>query len=190
MNTLIQGARQTAAHSLLTKERLFHVSLLSFILFASLALKRRYGVAGPEELDWLLVPTASLVELFIGHHFFREAGVGFVAEKLPIIIAPGCAGLNFFVVALLTLSFGFVGTFPTPWRKLVWCGACPTIAYGATMMANTIRITSAVWIHETGFRAPVLSAPEAHRALGVVVYLPCLWAMYAVAERCLKRAVP
>jgi exosortase K len=165
------------------RKSLLDATLLALVLVSALALKRRYGAASAEELDWLLAPTTSLVELVTGQHFIHEARIGFVSERLPIIIAPGCAGLNFFVIALLTLSFGFLSKLRTPGAKALWLAASVPLAYAATLFANTVRIASAIALHEGGLRVPMLTAAEAHRALGVVVYLPVAWLLFAVAER-------
>lgn len=158
------------------------LSLLLIVVLAALALKHRYGTAGAEELVWLLAPTTSLVELVTGQPFVHEAGAGFVGQTLPLVIAPGCAGLNFFVIALLTLSFGFIPKISSLNGKAAWLAVSPLFAYAATIVANAIRITSAIAMHETGFRAPLLTPAEAHRALGVVVYLPCLWILFACMD--------
>jgi exosortase K len=169
-----------------TRRSHYDAMLLLVVLVSALALKRHFGTASAEELDWLLAPTTFLVELVTGQHFAREAGVGFVSEELPIVIAPACAGLNFFVIGILTLSFGFVSKLPCSSAKALWLAASPLIAYAATLLANTVRIASAVALHEAGLRVPVLTAAEAHRALGIVIYLPAAWMLFAVAERGLR----
>lgn len=158
-------------------------TLLSLVLVSALALKRRYGTAGAEELDWLLAPTSSLVNLVTGQHFIREARVGFVSDSLPIVIAPACAGLNFFVIGFLTLSFGFIPKLSALTAKALWLAVSPPLAYAATLVANTVRIASAVGCHDMGLRVPMLTAAEAHRALGIVIYLPATWLLFAAAER-------
>jgi exosortase K len=166
--------------------------VLSVVLLAALALKRRFGTASAEELDWLLAPTTFLVEVVTGQQFVHEARIGFVSEELPIMIAPACAGLNFFVIAVLTLSFGFLPKLQS-WRgKASWLAASPLVAYAATLFANTVRIASAIAFHGIGFRIPMLTAAEVHRALGVVIYLPSAWILYTLTEACLRyvRATP
>jgi exosortase K len=170
-----------------TRKPLFDAVLLALVLVSALALKRRYGTANAEELDWLLAPTTFLVELASGQQFVHEARVGFVSEQLPIIIAPGCAGVNFFVIALLTLAFGFVPKLRSWKDKTLWLAVVPFVAYAATLLANTIRIASAVALHKIGLRVPMLTAAEAHRALGVVVYLPAAWVLFALADRFLTQ---
>jgi exosortase K len=168
-------------------KKLLDVFLLSVVLVSALALKRRFGTASAEELDWLLAPTTFLVELVTGQTFIHEARVGFVSNELPIIIAPACAGLNFFVIAILTLSFGFVPKLASPSRTALWLALCPLLAYAATLLANTVRIASAITLYDVGIRVPMLTAAEAHRALGVVIYLPAAWILFAAAERFLGR---
>lgn len=173
-----------------TRKPWFDATLLSVALVSALALKRRFGTASAEELDWLLAPTTFLVELVTGQHFIPEARVGFVSEELPIVIAPACAGLNFFVIGLLTLAFGFVPKFSSRGAKALWLAASPLLAYTATLLANTVRIASAVALHESGVRVPMLTAAEAHRALGIAIYLPAAWMLFATAERGLRSLRP
>jgi exosortase K len=168
-------------------KKLLDVFLLSVVLVSALALKRRFGTASAEELDWLLAPTTFLVQLVTGQHFIHEARVGFVSEELPIIIAPACAGLNFFVIAILTLSFGIAPKLASPSRTALWLALCPLVAYAATLLANTVRIASAIAMHDVGIRVPMLTAAEAHRALGIAIYLPAAWILFAAAERFLGR---
>ena len=79
---------------------------LCWVVAAAYALKRHYATASAEELGWVLAPTAALVECFTSIHFTLERGVGFMSDSRDVVIAPACAGLNYFVVAMLSLSFG------------------------------------------------------------------------------------
>lgn len=171
-----------------TKRRALDVVLFAVALASAYAMKRSYSVASAEELRWLLAPTTWLVERITGEPFAREAGAGFVAERLPLVIAPACAGVNFLIASFLTLSFGFVPRLHAITTKLAWLAATPFLACAATLLANTARIAVAVGLERHGIRIPALSHSEAHRALGVVVYLGGLWLSYSLAERLTRRA--
>jgi len=86
----------------------------------------------------------------------------------------------------LTLSFGFLPKLSGRSAKALWLAASPLLAYAATLLANTVRIASAIALHEVGFRIPLFTAAEIHRALGVAIYLPSAWVLFAVTERCLR----
>jgi exosortase K len=161
--------------------------VVSLAVVAAAGLKRHYTNANAEDLGWLLCPATSLVESVTGQTFVREARVGFVAERLPMVIAPACAGLNYLVIAFLTLVIGFVREFPRVRDKAAWFVGSIAIAYFATLIANTCRIGAAVGLHENGFRAPWCSPAEFHRALGVGVYLASIWLLFAVAEAAFRR---
>ena len=163
------------------------VLLLSIAVVAAYFLKRYYEHATAEDLGWLLGPTVRIVERFTGEPFVREAHVGFVAERLPIVVEPACAGVNFLIVALLTLTFGFVPKMGSVRAKSIWFAATPLFGYVAALVANAARITAAVWAHALGYRVPLLSPSEAHRALGVTVYLISTWLVFAMGERAARR---
>ncbi len=175
------------------ERRTLHLADAAFVSLAVLvgaALKQRFANANAEDLGWLLAPATRLVESMTGQTFVHEARVGFVAERLPIVIAPACAGLNYVVIALLTLVVGFVTRFSTTRAKARWFAASLVFAYLATLVANTIRIATAVGLHEMGFRTSVFSPAEIHRALGVGVYLASLWIVYSVTDKALRKAHP
>ena len=162
-------------------------ALLVVALGAAYAMKRLYSTATAEDLDWLLGPATRVVARLTGEPFVREARVGFVAERLPIIVAPACAGVNFLIIAFLTLCFGFVGRMRGAVAKVSWCALCPVLAYAATLVANTCRIATAVGVHMARIRVPFMSPADAHRALGVAVYLVALWTLFESTDALTRR---
>jgi exosortase K len=162
--------------------RAWNASLFATALALAYCLKAGYSRAGASELDFLLAPTARGVELLSGHAFPAEAGAGYVNLELGIAIAPACAGVNFLIVAFTALVFGFVPRCGTPARKLSWFGASAALAFCATLVVNTWRVTLSLAersLSPSGWLSPA----AAHRALGVVVYLGCLLALYAAVDR-------
>jgi exosortase K len=160
----------------------WNAALLAAGLAAVCWSKAAYSRAGASELDFLLAPTARGVELLTGLAFAKEAGAGYVNLELGVAIAPACSGTNFLIVAFAALLVGFVprcGTLP---RKLAWFGASAVFAFFATIVVNTLRITLSLGERALG-PSLWLSPGAAHRAVGVVVYLGCLLALYAAVER-------
>jgi len=144
--------------------------------------KRFCSTAGADELEFLLRPTAAMVELLTGCAFVAERGAGFFSRELSVVIAPVCAGANFLVVAFTALVLGFSARAQGPRRKGAWFLASAAGAYLATLVVNATRITLSLRLAEP-LHANGLSAAAVHRLLGIGVYLGGLLMLYALAGR-------
>lgn len=144
--------------------------------------KRHFSTASAEELQYLLRPTAALVEYATGHEFVAERGIGFFCRQLHLVIAPVCSGANFLVVAFAALVFGFSSRTEHASGKLVWFLASAALAYSATPVINALRIT--LWLHSAPAHVEgLLSAEACHRLVGIVSYLGGLLLLYALAAK-------
>jgi exosortase K len=164
-------------------------------LAGALALKLHYSTASADQLRWILAPTAALVELVSGASFEFESRAGYISRERGFLIANSCAGVNFLIAAFLTLSM----------RKLLgdrskggaW-GFLPIaalIAYLATLVANTARITIALLMRqshaEIGLESGPWSGPwsgwmnpdQLHRFEGVFIYFGFLLLLFVVSEK-------
>lgn len=146
------------------------------------ALKRFYSTAGSAELDFLLRPTAALVTLLSGHGFEHEPGQGYLSRDLFILIEPSCAGMNFLIIAFLTLGPGFLGRLRSPVRKGLWLLGCLGVAYAATLVVNAIRISLGDALRRGAIGSSELSYDTVHRWEGVVVYLGSLLLLSWLAD--------
>jgi exosortase K len=160
---------------------------VALVLALAYALKSFASRAGARELDWLLGPTAALVTRMTGHAFSRELGAGYTSRELFVVIAPVCSGANFAIIAFSALACSFVVRFTHALGKLAWVAACVPVAYAATVLANALRITLALEVARPLATAGFASPENAHRAVGVVVYLGCLLALHALFARLLDR---
>jgi exosortase K len=158
----------------------WNAALLGGVLWGAYLLKRFYSVATPDELAWLLGPTAALVEQASGRRFVREEGLGYVSSELSLVIAPVCAGINYLIVAFLALTFGFLHRMRTLARKFGWLVGSALLAYAATLVVNAVRITLSVALGRW-------SSPELHRVEGIVVYLSSLLVLYLAVDQILGR---
>jgi exosortase K len=161
------------------------LAVLATLLIAYAA-KAWYAGADAEALAWILGPTAWLVEALSGHAFEAERGVGYLSREPAFLIAPVCAGVNYFVIAFTTLALGFAPRRSTPARQAGWLLGAAALAFAATLVVNAARITLALGLQG----APLpgwLSAEEAHRLLGVLVYLVALLAMVVGVSRLVAR---
>ena len=147
---------------------------------ACYALKDHYAEADADALGWILAPTAACVELLTGAHFVREAGVGYVSRELGTAIVPGCAGVNFLIVALATLTVGFAHRPRGPRQWALSASALPALALGATLAVNTVRITADLTLRSAA--AAVLDHDSAHRLLGATLYLLSACVLYAIGD--------
>jgi len=157
------------------------------VLAVAYALKRRYSIAGADELGFVLAPTATVAGALSRAGFVREAGVGYVSTSLATVIAPACAGVNFLIIAFSMLGLGFVRKMPSAASKASWILLSGAVAYAATILVNGARIAAGARLHALGASLAPLSPGAAHRALGTAVYLSALWALFSMAEATVER---
>jgi exosortase K len=160
------------------------------VLVLAYALKRFYSIATPEDLRWILGPTAALVSSFTRAPFVAERGVGYVNDSLATIITPACAGVNFFIIASCLLVLGFIRTIPRLSGKLAWTVGSIVCAYAATLVVNAVRIRIGIALHLHGVPGHLLGAAQAHRLEGVIVYLSSLSLLFVFGRRVSTRARP
>lgn len=153
-------------------------------LGAAYAAKAGYAAAGAAELAFLLAPTAWLVEAATGAGFEAEPGMGYLSRERAFLIAPVCAGGNYLVIAFTTLALGLAPR-REAWRaQLGWLVAAAALAFVATLLVNATRIVLALALREMPLPLP---PEDAHRALGVAVYLGALLALVVGVSRLLGR---
>lgn len=149
------------------------------------AVKFRYRDAGPEELRWLLVPTAKLVEVMSGAKFEPESRRGYLCRERHFEIVPACAGLNFLLIVHLSSMLGCVGA-DGSWR--LWAArwtASLAMAYPVTIGANAARIAVAMWMHGTALCIGPLTPHRLHEIEGVLVFFVSLCGSFLVVQRTL-----
>lgn len=166
---------------------------LVFVLLTGLSaygLKRHYSRATPDELAWVLAPTAALVELASGATFSRERHAGFVSRELSFVIAPSCAGVNFLIIALCTLMLSFIGQLRGVRSQVVFTLSAALTAYVSTVVVNSLRIMVALRLRAREATLPMLDAQQTHRIEGVVVYVVCLYAIFFGVRAVLRTRAP
>jgi exosortase K len=168
-------------------DRVAALVILGLALAAALALKLHYSAASADDLRWILAPTAGLVELATGAGFVAEAGTGYLSTELRYLIAPSCAGVNFLIVAFCALSFGFVRPHRRAAENALIAAASAAAAFAAALVANTLRIALAIWLHVHAVSWGWLTPDRLHRVAGVAVYLTLLLALFAAARRLAAR---
>lgn len=170
------------ARPLFARYRLFAVALV-----AAWLLKRHYSQASPEELRWVLAPTAALVQLVLDADLVFRAGEGYLSRELSILISPACAGVNFLIVAFLSLALGFGRSLPAGKQGAVSLLVFAVLAYLTTLLVNALRICLSVWLAHLAARLLGLTFQSVHRLLGIAVYLAGLVALCLTVQFWLRQ---
>jgi exosortase K len=156
---------------------------LVVVLLCAAAVKQYYSTAGPNQLRWILAPTTVLVELVSGTPFTFESHAGYITSDRSFLIAASCAGVNFLITSFLMLSLS------RWWRnrsqKIAWrfIPVAALFAYLATLVANTVRISTALRLKQTPLEISWLSQTQLHRFEGILIYFGFLLLLFMVSER-------
>ncbi len=153
------------------------------VLICAGAIKLFYSSASVNDLRWILAPTTLLVEVLTGTKFAFESNAGYMSADHSFIIAASCSGVNFLITAFLMLSIGTLwrGRGKTPgWRFLP---ASLFFAYLTTIIANTVRITTAFQIRHLDTEWIWLNPDQLHRFEGIIIYFGFLLFLFVLSER-------
>ncbi len=160
---------------------------LVVVLLCAVAIKWYYATANVNQLRWILAPTTWLVEFITGSNFEFESYTGYMSSDRTFVIAASCAGVNFLITSFLMLSLRKL------WKdratKVVWrfFAVVAIAAYLATIIANTVRISSALLLR----RMPIeigLSPDQLHRFEGIFIYFGFLLLLFLVSEKVSDRS--
>ena len=167
---------------LFIRSRSNRIAQLSVILLCGAGLKYFYSTASVNQLRWILAPTTTLVELISGQSFQFESHAGYINTDHSFLIAASCAGVNFLITAFLLLALGHL------WRNrsksLSWkfILLAALVAYLATLVANTVRITTALELRAMRIESSVLSPAQLHRFEGIFIYFGFLLLLYVISD--------
>jgi len=151
----------------------------------ALCLKLFYSSAGPDELAWILYPTTALVEAFTSINFQFDPQKGYVAISKAIVIGPGCAGLNFYVIALCMSIFSFIGRFNK--HQLYWFLGFALLTYVVTLCVNAFRIVGGIMLLELGGHMNFAVSGTLHSAQGTLYFFVFLIVYFVVLRVILER---
>jgi exosortase K len=150
---------------------------------SAFTLKLYYSTANADQLRWILAPTTALVELISGTSFDFESNAGYMSRDRSFLIADSCAGVNFLITAFLMLSIRKLLSDRS--KKIDW-GFIPTaaiIAYLVTLVANSARISVALWLRKMPAEIGGLNPDQLHRFEGVFIYFGFLLLLFVVSEK-------
>ena len=161
------------------------------VLLGALTLKLYYSTANANELRWILAPTTLLVELVSGARFEFESYAGYINSDRSFVIAPSCAGVNFLITAYLMLSLRKLWTTHSRNQSgnVAWLfiPVAALFAYLATLVANTVRISTALRLQRVPLEFDWLTRDQLHRFEGILIYFGFLLLLYIVSEKICNR---
>jgi exosortase K len=158
-------------------------AVVAAVLGSAWALKAFYSRADADALRWILAPTVQLVSMASGVAFELEPCTGYLSRDQLFLVAPACAGVNFLIVAFLSLCLGLAHTCSGAGSRLALVLGGAAAAYATTVLANATRITLALRLHEMGAAFGPVTPARLHAALGVAVYFVFLLVLFSAAAR-------
>jgi exosortase K len=153
---------------------------MAAVIVVAAVLKYFYSNASVNELKWILAPTAFLVEWTTWSRFTFESYAGYMNSDHTFLIAASCSGVNFLIAAFLMLSLSRLWHGRSESVRWSFLPKAALLAYLATVVANTVRISTAMQMQGLDF--DWLDAEELHRLEGIVVYFGSLWLLFVLTE--------
>jgi exosortase K len=169
------------------KTRILVVTLVALIVWS---LKRHYADARPDDLWWILDPTARVVGAVTGASFVAVASEGYVSHERLFVIEKSCAGVNFLAAAFGMLVFALLHRVRTPLSAVGVLGTSLAAGYAAAVLVNAARITIAMWLADHPVALSTFTAAEVHRLEGITVYFAGLVLLYELVQRVERAGVP
>jgi len=167
----------------MNRRRLIWGAQLAVVLLCALALKFYYSNATADELRWILAPTTALVQLLSGRSFAFESYTGYMSSDHRFVIAVPCAGVNFLITAFLMLGLRRLWRDRMQGISWTFLPMTATLAYLATLIANTTRICVALEIQRRSLEVNGLNGNQLHRLEGILVYFGFLLLLFMLTER-------
>lgn len=145
----------------------------------AIGVKAFYSRAAADELLWILAPSAWLARFVGGIDLAYEPGAGFISHTHRLVVGAACAGINFLVIAFLSLYFSFARNHAS---KARWLFRSAVLAFGAAIAANGLRIFVSAHLWSADIYGDWLTREEMHRLAGTAIYYGSLLALYFVVE--------
>jgi exosortase K len=164
-----------------------HSAQLLVVLLCAAAVKLYYSTASVNQLRWILAPTTALVQLVTGYRFEFESYAGYISNDRSFVIAASCSGVNFLITAFLMLSLRklWIARSQNQSAMLGWMfiPISGVVAYLATLVANTVRISTALQLKGLPREMGWLTGNQLHRIEGIFIYFGFLLLLYLVSEK-------
>lgn len=160
------------------------------VFLVALGLKYHYSRAGSDDLGWILGPTSWVVEHICGIPFEHETGSGYVSLDYRIIIAPACAGVNFFIIAFCMSAFSGLSLLRHSAFKGPWVLSSAAGAYLLTVVVNAVRIWVSIWTLGADVSSKTMTPEMIHRVEGTFIYFFFLSLFYLILRKTLHWFIP
>ena len=165
---------------------------LAVVLLCAALVKLYYSTASVNQLRWILAPTTFLVEMISGTRFEFESHAGYMNDDRSFIIAASCAGINFLITSFLMLSLSklWKDRSPDAPNRLRWrfIPVAAMFAYLVTLVANTVRISTALHLNRMPAEISWLNPNQLHRFEGIFIYFGFLLLLFMVSEKLTSEA--
>lgn len=155
-------------------------------LLIAVGLKYHYSQASSDDLEWILKPTTAIVEGVSGFNFEKETYTGYINREHCIIIAPSCAGVNFFLIAFCMTVFSYVHCFKQPEAKCLWMNGSFGVTYLLTLLVNALRIILSIYLYQADIYSGWLTQERLHRIEGVLVYFVFLCVFHLIIRKVIQ----
>lgn len=165
-----------------TIDKLTTIGQLIIVLVCGAAIKIFYSTASVNDLLWILAPTKFLVELTTGVRFSFESYSGYMSNDHSFLIAASCSGVNFLIAAFLMLAVGKLWRRKTQSIGFSFIPLSLSVAYLTTIVANTVRISTALYVRRQDRELIWLNPEEMHRFEGIVIYFGFLLLLFVLSE--------
>ena len=156
---------------------------MAAVLLICAAIKYYYSTASVNDLLWILAPTRLLVELATGVSFTFESYAGYMSSDHSFLIAAACSGVNFLITAFLMLSVARLWKLRAQVVSWRFIPVSLAVAFLTTIVANTVRISIALYIRRADPELIWLNPGELHRFEGIVVYFGFLLLLFVASEK-------
>jgi exosortase K len=164
-----------------------HLAQFAVVLLCAAALKLYYSTASVNDLLWILAPTSFLVELITGVSFTFESYAGYMSSDHSFLIAASCSGVNFLIAAFLMLSFERLWRGRTQNIGWQFIPVALAVSYLTTIIANTVRIMTALELRHVDADLVWLNPDQLHRFEGIFVYFGFLLLLFVISEKVSSR---
>ncbi len=175
---LVSESRSKRKGTVMTQRLSKHAAYYALGFLMVFALKAHYSRATSGDLVWILGPTAALVEWCFGIPFEREAHAGAISREYGIILAPGCAGVNFLIICFSTLWFSVLHRVAGRGKKMMWLGASAVVSYLLTLVVNGLRIVVSIYLYRADIYGGWVTPERVHRIEGALIYCCALLLVY------------
>jgi exosortase K len=159
--------------------------ILMIVLTLAIAwgLKYHYSHANSDDLNWILRPTACLVQATGDMSFERIKGIGYKDHENRLIIASTCSGVNFMIIVFCLSAYIGLKRIKNIQTMLMWILMATSYSY--TLIVNTIRITISIYSLKHGLLQTWFSRETTHLIEGVLVYFIFLLIYYSLLKKIL-----